>query len=181
MGQWLKDNWFKLGIFISIFIIAVSVSYYYLILLPKLNQGPTVTSIKQVVNTEDAKRILELQGICAQKAEEFYIKGGWDKDSPSTTGTMNGYESHYNQRMNKCFIYITSVSGQKNSGSTGRYLSDAIEGRSYAEYFQNVQGNKKYWEVVPQDCMLLNEPCGCNNYFDCENKFDDFKKNYMED
>jgi hypothetical protein len=67
-----------------------------------------------------------------------------------------GFTNHYNERLNKCFIAIQSTSVDKVASHVYMSLSDAYEGKQYAEYswFNPIDSGKKYWEVAPVLCKV---------------------------
>lgn len=87
---------------------------------------------------------LVLQEKCANQASTDFRDWGWNKQP------LAAYANHYHQKLNKCFIEIYNT----NAPSVSMSVSDAFEGKVYAEYFWiNTQG-KKYWEVRPQTCKV---------------------------
>ena len=75
--DWLKENWFKVGILAVAFLISLSVAYYYVIFLPQKEQA----RIDQQRQEQFAKEFREQQAkeeaeqalnICIADAEERY-------------------------------------------------------------------------------------------------------------
>jgi hypothetical protein len=94
---------------------------------------------------------------------------GWKKEP------FAAYANHYHQKLNKCFIEIYSMKVPSVSMS----VSDAFEGKEYAEYsWINTQG-KKYWEVKPVTCkvtLLSGDEKTCGS----QEEFERLIKVYME-
>lgn len=62
MKKFIRENWFKVTLSLAVFIIAVSIAFYLLVLLPK----------KNILIIEEQKRQVELQ--LEQQRKEFEIK-----------------------------------------------------------------------------------------------------------
>jgi hypothetical protein len=58
-------------------------------------------------------------------------------------------------------------------------VSDAFEGKSYAEYAWKSEKGKKYWEVKPFVCKVT-LPSGEKKDCASSDEFDDLVKVYME-
>ncbi len=96
---------------------------------------------------------LDLQERCAKQARaEFRAEGG--EQEP-----MTGLTNHYNAKLDKCFMEVTTSSGSGTGKSyvpsISRIISDAFEGKIYAEYFWRNNTGKKYWEVAPVICKVV--------------------------
>lgn len=94
---------------------------------------------------------LEVQSQCSQSAKGFFQRGNYDpKDNAD-------YSNHYNARLRKCFIAITTshwdaaASAQLDTTD----VFDAIEGRHYGQYAWQSQKGKKYYDVSPLICSAL--------------------------
>lgn len=94
---------------------------------------------------------LEFQQKCALQAEKIFHQLGWKLNDPG--GTFASYQSHYHQKLGKCFMTVNSTTTGPR-GPTSRYLFDAYEQRGYAEYMWISDAVKKYWEVPPVICKL---------------------------
>ncbi len=114
MESYFKGNWFKVGI-IAI-IIAIAIIYL------------ANTSNKQEMNTNLGSDIA-MQSKCATRATEFYKQSGYDKDSETIPSI---YTNHWNKKLSKCFIQITSTS--LKDGFIMIDVFDAFEGKQYATY-----------------------------------------------
>ena len=89
------------------------------------------------VGVGNAQTTLALQEKCAEGAKKFFDDGGLKFKERMESGTWyNNYEWHYNKKLDKCFILVTSFreSGGKE-GLTYHYevLYDVFEGKIYGE------------------------------------------------
>jgi hypothetical protein len=112
---------------------------------------------------------LEFQERCAEQARKSFKELGYK------TTDMASYESHYNARIKKCFIQVA----YSDANAQSRNVSDAYEGKSYAEYMFISDKVKKYWEVKPFICratLLTGESQQCQS----TDEFDELIKVYME-
>lgn len=96
---------------------------------------------------------LQLQEKCALQAEKVFRALGYK--GIQQNGDTDTYQTHYNQKLGKCFMAIESLNMTTASGTTTRFLLDAFEQRGYAEYVWMPRGDKKYWEVPPMVCKLI--------------------------
>ena len=98
---------------------------------------------------------LQLQEKCGAQAEKVFHSLGY-KDQQQNLN-VDVYQSHYNREMGKCFVAIESTDMTTAPGkqAVSRYLFDAFEQREYAEYHWLSSDNKKYWEVKPFICELI--------------------------
>ena len=94
---------------------------------------------------------LQLQEKCTQQAEKMFHTLGYKVNQPNAD--VDTYQSHYNQKLEKCFMTIESSS--LTTGFINKVMLDAFEQREYAEYTWMPQGDKKYWEVPPKICKLI--------------------------
>jgi hypothetical protein len=101
----------KNALSLAVIIIALSVGYYFAIFLPSNKQAETLSSNKSK---------------CAQAADNVF--SAYKKDGASGPTFSSNFTSHYNTKLDKCFVEITDNS----SVSTGVSISDAIENRELA-------------------------------------------------
>jgi hypothetical protein len=116
---------------------------------------------------------LELQKKCADQSASEFKTWGWNKKP------LAGYDNHYQQNLNKCFVRIENSEFTNNVPATSITVSDAYEGKVYGDYqWINTEG-KKYWEVKPFICkvtLLSGEQKFCHS----KEEFDELVKVYME-
>lgn len=98
---------------------------------------------------------LQLQEKCAEQAKKVFHALGY-KDTQQNLDT-DIYQSHYNTKLGKCFMAVESTNITTSPGTqfTNRILLDAFEQRAYAEYTWMSRKDKKYWEVPPTICRLI--------------------------
>jgi hypothetical protein len=118
---------------------------------------------------------LDFQEKCAKQAREEFKLYGWDKHE------MADVSNHYNAKLNKCFMQIQDTDAKTVRGTivTSKTISDAFEGKVYANYIWSTQKNKKYWEVPPLQCkvtLLSGEEKVCHS----SDEFDGLAKQFME-
>ena len=118
---------------------------------------------------------LDLQEKCAKQAHEAFKINGFEKDETSA------FSNHYNEKLNKCFVQIESHDAKTISGTIyeNKTISDAFEGKVYAQYAWHSDKVKKYWEVPPSLCkvtLLSGEERICHS----SDEFDALVKQYME-
>jgi len=167
MGKWIKENWFKVGVLATFFVAGVSIAYYYVLFLPKTHLDTTMAK----ESIEPRKKDLELQAMCAKKAEEAF-----KENYPKTQGELFSYTCHYNRKLNKCFVLINGalvdIPGQASNVSS---LYDAYEYKMYADYHQVVKEGQHYYDTPPFICTTLDKTC------DSRQEYDNFVKPYMEE
>lgn len=116
------------------------------------------------------KENFELQEKCSSDAERFFNKN-------YSNGQGDFYSCHYNQKLNKCFVYIKSLLNA--SGYTGNTfeLYDANEGSLYASYRKIVEMGKnlKWDEITPKECDV--EGVSCKSTVE----FDNFIRHFLEE
>lgn len=109
-------------------------------------QRSQIAELTSKLADNSARERLELQQKCANQAEKIFSQQGYKLNGPRPAS----YQSHYNAKLNKCFMTLDSmVLGDQ------RFLFDAYEQREYAEYMLLPEKGKKYWEVQPQSCALI--------------------------
>lgn len=123
-----------------------------------------VRQIKSQLADSSKAESLQLQQKCAEQAMTLFHALGY-KDSHLNFNS-DLYQSHYNPKLGKCFVEITSTDLSTSPGTEAinRVLFDAVERRVYAEYGWMSSKTKKYWEVPPWNCRLTpssanEQPC----------------------
>jgi hypothetical protein len=115
----------------------------------------------------------ERQGKCAQQAREEFRSEGWEKRETA------GFTNHFNSKLNKCFMEIEDTDVKQGTLITSKTLSDAFEGKVYANYICSSDKKKKYWEVPPLECDVT-LPTGEKKICHSSDEFDELIKVYME-
>ena len=86
----------------------------------------------------NAQSTLALQEKCAEGAKKFFFENGYEFDE--TFGyfkSASNYTSHYNKKLDKCFIRIDSMNNQKNRKGEFfqyHYLYDIFEEKEYGAF-----------------------------------------------
>lgn len=131
-------------------------------------------SQRQIDHSQRQAADLGLQQKCAEQARKEFTAWGWAKNP------MASFENHCNSRLNKCFMLINDMTTMGDETFSNKSLSDAFEGRSYAEYMWHTVKDKKYWEAAPSICKVT-LPSGEDTFCRSDVEFDDLiKKLYME-
>ena len=124
---------------------------------------------KQVTEAKKENN-LTLQTKCSDQAQKFFDYFESDPESKKRDEFIN----HYNAKLDKCFIVIKQYP-KDISGFYGEYLYDAIEKKPYGSYGQNsTEEGKKYWEIKPFTCEMLDKFC------ETKDEFHNFTKQYIE-
>lgn len=116
---------------------------------------------------------LVLQEKCALQVEKVFRQLGYK------VGGMDLYQSHYNAKLNKCFMSLESTSFATGGMFVNKFLFDAYEQREYGQYMWMADKVKKFWEVPPITCELtpsLADKSLCNS----EDEYKAFVARYME-
>lgn len=70
---------------------------------------------------------LNSQTQCAEAANKYFIARGYSENVAS-------YQNHYNSKLNKCFVLITTRQDVSNNFFSAIDMFDALEGKHYAAY-----------------------------------------------
>lgn len=132
-------------------------------------QQSHVAELTLKLSDKSAHENIEMQKNCSQQAGAIFLQLGYKN------GGLDSYQSHYNTKLNKCFILVHSIQGT----TVSKFLLDAYEQRSYAYYMWMADKGKKYWEVPPVICALTplsEDESSCNS----EGEYNTFVARYME-
>ena len=128
--------YYTVGVFIVGFLFVIYYQNKPLASTPQIQNEIKATSTSDLNFQEklgQTKQIasLEQQEQCAEYTKKYFNDNGYEiKD---TVGTLYfSYVSHYNIKLNKCFIFITN--SDINSNALFLYLIDAVEGKTYGEF-----------------------------------------------
>jgi hypothetical protein len=122
---------------------------------------------------------LDLQEKCAAQARKEYNASGWNNTREHPTA---GFTNHYNVKLGKCFMVVEDTTDAKPRDGTvftNKTVSDAFEGKSYAEYAWRSDKVKKYWEVKPFVCRVT-LPSGEEKHCESSDEWEQLIKAYME-
>lgn len=148
-------------------------------------QTTSISALQSEVHKLEAKTelkpvaSLELQEKCAAQARKEYNASGWNdnKEHP-----MAGFTNHYNMTLGKCFMVVEDTSEAKPRDGTffkNKYVTDAFEGKSYAEYAWKSDKVKKYWEVKPFVCKVT-LPSAEDKNCESSDEWEELVKAYMQ-
>src|SRR5262249_31537826 len=90
-------------------------------------QEAQIEQLKTSLTDRSQQQALASQRDCAESAHKFLVNGGWKLDEAGLE-----YRNHFNARLNKCFVLISSYSFNNDVRDIGLY--DAVEGNRYAGY-----------------------------------------------
>ena len=115
---------------------------------------------------------LDLQEKCAKQAsEEFNLEGGNQKEGGS-------FLSHYDGKLKKCFVETLDAGVDKifHKPEVNRLVTDAFEGRIYAQYSWMNLKDEKYWDVAPSICKVTFPASGEQRTCHSSKEFDSLVK-----
>lgn len=94
----------------------------------------TISQRRQIrdLSSKASASSLALQGSCAKQAAIAYKDSGWAEDS------MAGYQDHYNQKLDKCFVMMANTKDVGGKLRHIRQLMDAFEGRELGYFWTDV-------------------------------------------
>jgi hypothetical protein len=98
--------------------------------------------------------------------------------TPAKDRDLDSYTSHYDPIVNVCYVRIDRLSSEGGAPSSSVIITDAFEGRVYADYFWINPHGKKYWEVAPSDCQVsipAKDTIKCNS----SDEFDSLTEKYF--
>lgn len=151
-------------------VVVLSVAYYFLIFLPKLEAG---------------KQLLASQQQCANRSAETYKSLGYRVSvrSPfSFSFSSANYTNHWNRAQGKCFMYIQLTTDNDNlTSNVENKLLDAFEAKTYAEIILvNIPSFGGHAGVPPTTCRLYKNG-NQSNIQDChsESEFNKIVDSYM--
>ena len=134
------------------------------------NQKSTKEQIKEQspqqssVSEKQLKVDYELQERCGNQTREFFKKEYGDGVTTVGKGQMlSGYQNHYNKKLNKCFIIITSTSPSMKL----KNLFDFNENKELGTFVDN--------KNLSMDCRVFEKSCKS------EQEWDSLVKPYMEE
>lgn len=132
-------------------------------------------SLPLKVHAASLKEKYELQELCGKQAETNY-RGFVLALSMQNKNATATYTDHYNQKLNKCFVFLTAYGGPKKLNSMSLELDEVNENKTYG-YFQSYENAPDHSEVI--DCWVLNASGGqqkCHS----RNEWDSLIRPYME-
>jgi hypothetical protein len=106
---------------------------------------------------------------CGKRAEQIFAKN-WPHGSPDNSAgytTTAFYTSHYNAKLNKCFMLETSQGYDPKRPFVMKFLLDANSNKEYGQFFKSIG--------FPPTCNLGDQICSS------EPKWDAMARVYMEE
>lgn len=134
----------------------------------------TLASDASAAKERIASASFERQQKCSAQARKEFMQSGFKDNDP-----LASYQNHYNVKLNKCFAAFTSTAIVGRTVTTVRTVFDAFEGKDYGSYISHNPGDKKYWEVVPSKCEVI-QPSGVAQACHSDDEFSVLAKVYME-
>lgn len=123
-----------------------------------------LTSVSRAVD-------FDLQARCAKQASDVWKTGGWDRKKLAT------YSSHYNDKLQKCFMRIDTSTEESGADVTFETVMDAFESKGYAEFIWKVDHNSGDSKSMRCSAILpTGEAITCTS----PEEFDALVKQYME-
>lgn len=114
----------------------------------------------QTLNAAPNTKADELQERCGERVKEvgYYGLSHLGVETTKDGQTITAYKSHYNTKLNKCFVVITTRYAPSKNNKTerpgiDRILSDANEVKEYGRFFQFTADPK------PSQCAVLEKTC----------------------
>jgi hypothetical protein len=159
----LMDRIIKASIAIGILLVGMSASYYFVVALPSIQ--------RQRLDQEATATKWEQEQQCARSAAKFYNESTWSQSNVS-----GGFDNHFNHKLNKCFILVSTTTSQGNNLFFYRVLMDVNGGTqsALASYDKQVPSGVADYMVKPFMCDMLDKFCKS------EEEFNAFVKPYME-
>ena len=144
-----------------------------LVLAGCTNPYETVDEQKKQIDepvTKLDKCNLESQEKCAKGAKQAFYDSGYGKGKD-----IDDYVCHYNKKLIKCFIEITSISHKTAGIFHHRHLYDTFERKEYAGLLKLTPKGKKLSEEKILSCQMLDNKCKS------EKEYTSFVKSYLEE
>jgi hypothetical protein len=140
--------------------------------------------LRDKLDTAPKTASLDLQEKCAKQAR-IEFNAGWNKPENHKASQSLDFTNHYNSKYGKCFMETTLSStavdiNKETFIMTQRYVEDAFEGKSYADFAWRTHQGKKYWEVPPTMCTvrpIFGQEVSCTS----TDEFDSLIKQFMEE
>ena len=113
--------------------------------------------IIMVASPLNAQSTLALQEKCAEGAKKVFNRWGWKEG-------ISSYESHYNKKLDKCFIHAYSTTYKDNQVHIYETVGDVFGNKEYALYsalFEKKQ-DSPFKGIAPQKedtYVLANRSC----------------------
>ena len=126
--EFIKQNWFKLGILAVLLIIAFSFLYYFVVFIP----------LKEKVKTEQLtqEKDLEQQAKCAEAGKEAYED--YKQSNPISVGFFFEPQFYFNKTSQQC-IYDGGINQVLEHGYWERFIKNSYTNETLASVWQNTK------------------------------------------
>jgi len=161
----LTDRLIKPSIAIGILLIGSSAAYYFIFALPQIQKARLDAQLRVTLWDQEQQ--------CSKRAEAIFNESNWGGPEVFSSG----YENHFNQKLNKCFMLVTvNSNGLDGSLFFSKTLFDVNAGTqsSLGHWNKQVPRGVADYSVKPFACGMLDEYC------QTDEEFDAFVKTYME-
>lgn len=158
----------------SIFkLFTLSLCMIFLVACQQNEKAPKSAS-ENLSHAASPKEEYDLQERCGKRAEEYFKREYGNGISNTKDGqSMTVYTNHYNKKLNKCFILLTTTNvtykDKKVSSSTFRSLYDINENKEYGIFFKRDNDNFVF------ECKVSDKVCNS------EDEWEALIKPYMEE
>ncbi|GEM_PF-3003079 len=128
--EWLKNNWFRIGIVLSVLIVALSICYYYVLFIPEKERFKQVQeSAKQIEERQEREdRVaLEKKEYIAKRKQDCY--GLFEKERKQWNNTQ---ASEYDEEQDVCRISYKEQQNPKKSKAECHKLIENEDGTQMA-------------------------------------------------
>ena len=164
--NWLKENWFKVGVLIALFL---GISLFYIRTFPPNSNLKSDTPIVAIPSSNDQ---LAEKERCTTRAQE-YFKTNYD----TPTNSQYDFVNHFNGILRSCFIAVTHYEGVGSKSDDKFFdiqLVDIYENKIIAEFYRIEEAGKPDYLVKPVICTVGDGFCTSKG------EFDDYVSKYME-
>lgn len=131
-----------------------------------------VAALGWMLSDKSRRDNVEFTENCASQATKLFARLGYSESGP-TGSTFAHYQSHFNPRLNKCFMLLEVTTRGGGTMFYDNVLLDAYEQREYAEY----QGDP--FKSLPMGCQLM-PLSGDERHCASRHEYDAFVAEYMK-
>ena len=137
---------------------------------------PQIADLNAKLTEKSKTDTINLQAKCAEQAGKTFADLGYKRTE------LNGYESHYNGTLNKCFIHTESQDSYTVPDAIFAYQNvlDVFEVKQLGSYAWRSNKGKKHWDEEPFVCEVT-LPSGDKRFCHSNDEFTELVKLYMED
>lgn len=167
MGKFTKDNWFKMGVLLSMLIVSFSVVYYFVFLTPKIKEEEMLS--------ENQAQCLEAEG----RTLDTYKK----QNDPRKQKEISS-SHHYNLKLKKCFVEISDsiVSNYHPTSGEAQAQSSLLNSVLIFEAVEDKFLGSCLYQTSLESPPVFSPTSACldtDGYTIPKSKFDSLEKEYM--